>query len=338
MKRERFDELMSDYANTWGHTPRQRQSAFDDEVDDANLAPAPKDIFDGKTCIHCKAQRGFYDEGGFLFCNICKQQQSLHRTMSQDDERRNFQDGPDHRRTEREPQDNGWKTSVPSNKQFAPYTAFIHAPEDENRAIYNKERFCKAINALANHIGDAMFNDVRKLALAYASDLSKGIVHHNSVCKADKCRLCMTRPDAMMTAAALLYIARTQIAGQTQFGHNEMAVYLQGVNIKKTGTCVRKYVDVVQALLNGSLKGSYVCGAGFFLNSMSSPTWSNVVETTTDEMLGFLKRYTSIVTPLVQAFGLPYHVEVSATDILKKWLKLDILDSNTPQTVAIAAV
>ena len=314
---------------------------FDDDVDDANLAPEKKKNFDGTKCIHCEATAGFYDERGFTFCNVCNWSQSLYSSMTQAQERRNFEDGPDHRRTEREPEEGHCATSVPANLQFASHTAFHFASNAKTKATSNEQRFRTAINTLADHIGDEMFRDVRQLALTYASELSKAMVQHNSLCKATKCRLCYNKPNPMIMAAALLFIAKNELVGHSRFGYQQMAVYLQGVGINKDAGYVHKHVSATHDLLSGASEGSYVCGAGKtapVLGTSAPAPPLDAAEAKEREVQAFLDKYTPVLIPLVETFKLPYRVRVRAIEILKYWHGLDIVDSNTTNTVVVAAV
>ena len=338
-----LDEIIDDYASTWkGATYRQR-SVLDDR-DDANDAKRAR-VFDGKECIHCKATAGFYDQDGFTFCNHCYMSQGHFSLRMQAEERHTHaedrEQGIDHARTERETPGGYSNTSVPPQLQFASYTAFHHAPSVETKAKANEQRFRVAINTLADHIGSEMFYDVRQLALTLASELSNAMVQHNGLCKAPKCRLRYSMPHPMIIAAALLFIAKNQLVGHSRYGYDQMAVYLQGVGINKTGRYVRKHVNAALELLQGASEGSYGCGAGKtapVLGTSASAPPLDAAEAKEKEVQAFLDKYTPVLIPLVETFKLPYRVRVRAIEILKYWYGLDIVDSNMTKTVVVAAV
>ena len=311
------------------------------EQEEARTKRPKYKIFDGVTCVfpECRSNADnrppehkayFEKSGGCLACTMCGYQQPGSQIMIQAEERRNFDDGPDHRRTERVLDDETGGTSAPAALKHASRLTGATAPGKnkaetaKERAIKDRERRYKTcIRELADEIV-AFSQPMLNLAMMHAHNLASAVSDHRDCCTVAGCHLLKTPQDAMLIAAALVRKAAAYY--NKNIAINDLSgTYLQAVNRQYRMKHVDKACNVVDGLINGyELGGTYSCMAPNVQISAGEPT-------------NKLLKYTEPVQRICEGLELPYSTQRRATDNVTVWFAKG-LGGNTPAVVAGAAV
>ena len=237
------------------------------EEDARNKRPK-LEFFNGVKCVYpqCRSNADnrppehkayFEPSGNLLACTQCGFQQPGSQIMIQAEEKRNFEDGPDHRRTERVLDDETGGTSVPAKFQRVNRLTGATAP-GKNKTETAKERLIKdrergyktCIRELADVI-EGFSQPMLNLAMMHAHTLASAVSDHRDCCTVAGCRLLKTPQDRKLIAAALV-IKAAKFYGKNIAFNDMSGTYLQAVNRHQYRMKhVDKACDVVYGLIDG---------------------------------------------------------------------------------------
>ncbi len=242
-----------------------------EEEDARNKRPKYK-FFDGVTCLNPQCLSNavnrppehkayFVPSDNCLACTMCGCQQPGSQIMIQDQEKRNFEDGPDHRRTERLHDD---KTGTRPPQRYASAHRLVEKGVDtDSETEARKQRYATKIDAIADQMV-AFTPDMRSRAKLLANKTASAITKHRDRnrcrCRDKKCVLNRTPREATRIAAVLMR--------KTQTEHKVPAVEFSdyaGTYLPKVGDHTSneydlgRVSDVVEKLIIGYDKGTFVC-------------------------------------------------------------------------------
>ncbi len=343
-------DLLSRLCNSHARLKREREEMSDDLLRRCQLAEEeearnrrPKyEPYNGVKCFDptCKSNvpnappefkaRFVQGRGGYMVCEQCGTEQPGSRIMVQAEERRNFEDTPDHRRTERVREGETGGTSYPAALGGAGRIAETAASgkngvdEAKEREIKDREhRYKKSVRELADTI-EHLSSVVRENAVARACDLACAVIDHRSRCGVKGCRLGKMPQSNSLIAAALIREAGLFYKVNTSI--NSLAwTYLPRVDREYKPTAVSNVCDKVRRLIDGYEQcGTYSCMAA----NVQAPTGAP------DD--GLLK-YTQPIQQICEELELSYPTQLSAEKNVTDWFNKG-LGGNTPPVVAGAAV
>ena len=246
-------------------------------------------------------------------------QNSFSLTVSEP-ERRNFDDQPDHRRTERLREGETGGSSVP--QQLWRTDRLV----DSNAATSVKareRRYIDSIRKLADEI-ESFKNCMLESAVTRAHYLARAVDNHRKCCKDQSCRLRKTPQDACLIAAALVRMSAADYRLDIKL--NDLSkTYLKRVGSEHSMGTVSRTYNVVNDLLNGyNADGNYNCATANVQASAGAPDKS-------------LLKYTQTVLRVCEALELSYPTQLRAEEVVTNWFKAG-LGANTPEVIAGMAV
>ena len=323
-----MSDLLTRLCNDYANLKRELQGG-----PPVNLSPPrkrPKE-YNPYVCIRdgCNSRDFEIDQrGGNRVCVGCGAVQNTFSLTVAEPERRNFDDGPDHRHTERlEIGESG--TSAPAAHKYASRLAEASATDKtapdiakERKIKAREQRYKTCIRDLAAGIVNfrpPMLN----LAMMYAHNLASAVSDHLECCTVAGCRL-NRQPDKFLVAAALVRKA-AKFYGLNMSPGDLSGTYLKTVGYEYDMKRVSNACTVVDSLINGyEGNGQYSC----MVANVQAPT---------GEPTNGLLRYTERVQRFCETLELPYPTQCRATENVTDWFNKG-LPGNKPNTIAGAAV
>ena len=312
-----LEELMTSYAKLQEQIGDQPYVA----TSPPRKRPKPTNPYE---CIRegCKCKDFEIDQRrGNRVCVGCGCVQNGFSLMMPEPEKRNFDDGPDHRRTERLREGESGTGGGPAALKYA--AARAESTTEISAAVKaRQQRYVGCLRKLADEI-EPFSSVMLESAVRSVRDLAIAVDDHWKKCKCAGCRLRKTPQNAFLVVAAV--IRRTAQHYKLSIEYSDLQVYLERIGENHSARKIRQYGNIGIDILKGYEEDCYGCDANAEIRTTDAPK------------LTMLDRITQGATRVCEVLFLPYPTQVRIHDVLKAWNARGFASSTT-SAIAAAAV
>ena len=246
---------------------------------------------------------------GNRVCTGCGAVQNVFSIAIAEPEKRNFDDGPDHRRTERLQEGESGTGGGPSALKYA--TARVESTTGIPDAVKSRQkRYIGTIRRLASEI-EPFSAVMLESCVGLARQLAFAIDDHRSKCTHRGCRLRQTPQSAFLIAAALIRLTAKNFLLAIEF--KDLEVYLERVGQQIGAKKIRNCFHIVCDLLKGHDHDAYECNAKQVQVEVPEPQVSQAVPQSA------LLYVSQAATRVCEALDLSYAVQLRVHNVIKTW-------------------